>query len=142
MITITKWIKREDAIGAVKTEPLMPGSFFENDNDPKCRVCAVGAVMRKVSFEKSIKDIYFKRGTAYDLGFIARDQVCIGRSTGDRKNKMHALKYKHYLSALSIHFEDKCKMLCFTLEGKKIRASCVSFIKRHFPKRFKVTVKV
>jgi len=135
MKTVTKVIKRKVVIEALRKEPLVTGCFWENlghkaTNGVKagCNVCAVGAVLRRASFEKE---------------FLGRDQGEIGlAATLDRcqdEDISKLLKNKNYLGALSCYFEDLIPV--FNSVKNKDREKCIKFVKKNFPKQFKLTIK-
>ena len=136
---VTKWITRRMVLKALRTEPLAHGRFWHEDNQnlslavkPSCRVCAVGAVLRQASFEKS---------------FLDYPQMNIGQeATRDKfvSGDINALlKEKNYLGALSSYFENFDTRNGFYKDATKVtRKKCISFVKRKFPSKFRLTISV
>lgn len=124
---MTKIIKRSVVIKALKTENLVRGWFFKSSENkaevyPKdCKVCAVGAILRHVSFET------WARKNNVDLGDLGVDATN-GQYAED--NYKELLEYKNYLGALSNYFE-----------LGRTRKQCIDFVKRYFPKSFKLTIR-
>ncbi len=130
----TKWIKKEDVISALKTEKLERGNWFTSD-EPGCKVCAVGAVLRKTSFEKWAHKINFplsQLGWASVTGKNLIRPRCNG--TFEFETKEH-LANKNYLAALSNYFESDNYF-----ESNKNKRQCIAFVKKNFPARFKLTI--
>lgn len=50
-------LTKKQCIEAVMTEPLMTGRYFEDKNDPNCRVCAMGAILRKAGISNGISSL-------------------------------------------------------------------------------------
>lgn len=114
-------ITRKDVIKAIKKESLKRGDFvhdyykdqfgnWKEKNDPNCKVCAVGAVLRNKGY--SNKQIN-----------VTVDNFA-GDWTGDWRTE---LQCENYLAALSSRFEQSGG-------GKKL----VEWVKKHMPKQFKV----
>lgn len=123
---MTKIITKKLIIKALQTEKLRHGDFFRSDK-PNCTVCAVGAVLRHVSFESWVRNKLGRSVCASAIGDIATQNCAILHSSMD----VHTLvQNKNYLGALSCYFED----------GHTKRA-CIAFVKKYFPKSFKCTIK-
>lgn len=129
---MTKTITKAGVIKALKTEKLKRRAYFHGvssyDTPPPegCAVCAVGAVLRHMSFEAWARKHKFNMS---DLGNQATH--CQG---GDPrpffKDKIAAaLQDKKYLSALSMFFE-----------SGKTREKCIRFVRDKFPARLKVRI--
>jgi len=124
-----KSITKSQAIKAIKTEKNLSynGDWFEENLDyykKDCNVCAVGAILRNMSFEKWARKISFD---LQELGWVAVG----GREAGVASMeyiKDH-LKSKNYLAALSCYFE-----------SGKTRTQCVNFIKKNFPAKLTLTI--
>lgn len=119
----TAVITRRGVLEALKKEPLAIGSIFHDEGKPGCKVCAVGAVLRRFSFERFIRS----RVGAYRL-----NQVAMRLFSGDLVAMRYAnieieryLDHKEYLPALSVYFE----------QGRT-RAQCLRFVRKNFPVRF------
>ena len=134
----TKIIKKSDVIVALKTERLKRGHWFTptyelNKGEPckkNCRVCAVGAVLRKVSFEQ------WARNKSLSLNLLGEKAVRFNKnsqysfnSTSTITDVEDALKDKNYLGALSAYFE----------QGH-IKKQCIECVKKKFPKKFKLSI--
>ena len=52
-----KTITKEKVIEALEKENLRRNQFFHGHRKPGCAVCAVGAVLRKMSFEEWVRKI-------------------------------------------------------------------------------------
>lgn len=118
-----KSISKKDVIKALKTENLKRGRFFRNPEQRDCAVCAVGAVLRHMSFETWTLSAANTRGISlWGLG----EQACRGRCTSGQA--MTSAQYKemiaggNYLGALSVYFE-----------AGNTRKRCIEFVKRYFP---------
>ena len=137
--TMTKEITKQQVLEALWNEPLEGGQFFATD-EPNCKVCAVGAVLRVVSFETWFK----KMDIRFTVSRIVGDMVCpSGYSyVGDWR---YALNHKDYLSALSMKFEK----LLMSADGygtqnvtPRRRQIMIDFVERYFPNSFMVTLTV
>ena len=135
--TMTKEITKQQVLKALRNEPLEGGQFFANDK-PNCNVCAVGAVLREVSFETWFK----KMDIRFTVSRVVGDMVWLGGFShiGDWRQ---ALKDKQYLSALSIKFEK----LLTSADGygtqnvtPRRRQIMIDFVERYFPTSFTVTL--
>lgn len=131
-------ITRKEILRAIRKEPLKAGEWIHNREvvktdaegtkyldsvlDKKCKVCAVGAVLRAKGIDPDqMNDV------AWSL--LGRDNdVAEG---GDEKE---ALKDKNYLLALSIKFEKLADRLG---AGKRTREKLVEFVKENFPKNIR-----
>lgn len=118
-----KTITKKQVIEALEKEPVLEsGSWFRGRPKSGCAVCAVGAVLRKVSFEKWARRLRADLGT---LGLVATNYSF---SPSDDLNK--SLKDKNWLGTLSIYFE----------RGHS-REKCIAFVKKHFPSKFTLEIK-
>lgn len=139
-------VTRKEILKAIRTEPLKAGTWIHDrkvtlDNgsgislqtsvaDKKCKVCAVGAVLR----QKGIPDdkIFWAADSLFcDTGSSECDS-----DASDEGNPLQNVKDGHYMAALSSKFEQLSKRLG---SGKRTRETLIRFVKRHFPKQ--VTVK-
>jgi len=120
-----KSITKANVIKALKKEKLKCGWFFNSNvtinNVVDCSVCAVGAVLRHMSFEKwAIEQCLNTNG----LGYAAVENKYISEDINQ------LLKEKNYLGALSNYFED--------YHGD--RAKTIAFVKKHFPNKLTITI--
>lgn len=119
-----KIIKKNVVIEALKKEKLTTGMFFSSyymSKVPKdCKVCAVGAVLRHVSFET------WARKNSYSLNALGQ-AATQEEYTGD--NIECLIRDKNYLGALSNYFEN----------GNS-KNKCIKFVKKYFPKQFKLEI--
>jgi len=122
---VTKSITKAKIIEALKTEKLVRSDWFHQDSvdiKGKCDVCAVGAVLRKMSFEKwALRNGFSPRAVA--------DQVT-GDIVADRDEIGAYLAEGDYLSALSCYFED-------VSENPK---NLVKFVEKNFPDKLRINV--
>lgn len=121
-----KSITKENVIKALESEVLCRRYFFEKKRlltPPGCKVCAVGAVLRHMSFEK------WGRKNKLDLNHIGwaslHDADPVGQDPYD------LLKDKQYLAALSNYFEDG--------NSKK---KCIAFVEKNFPEKLIVEINI
>ena len=126
---MTKIIKRRVVIKALRTEQLTQGSFFMSEN-LGCNVCAVGAILRHVSFETWWRKQNLSFLDINDLGYAACKNELVSNKDGVKIN----LENKNYLGALSCYFEN--------LRGtpKNNKNNCIRFVKKYFPKSFELTI--
>lgn len=120
-------IKRREILKAIRTERLKAGSFIQHsygEYTDKCKVCAVGAVLRQKGIDNN------------DIDTVAYWATGDGDVTEHGNFKM-ALAEKNYLSALSIKFEQLAlKYGC----GVRTRNKLCNFVKKNFPKQIKVNL--
>jgi len=143
---VTKIIKRRTVIRALKTEPLIHGLWWgeketdkskydygrfigANEIKPNCPVCAVGAVLRAASFEKAF--------LSYDPCNVANSAIKEVDGAGDCWEEL--LEEKNYLGALTNYFESFIERADGTAR-ESTRRKCVEFVKKNFPKQFKLTI--
>jgi len=115
-----KSITKTEVIKALQKEPLQRGSYFYGDKKSVCKVCAVGAVLRAMSFEKWARKVNTEPGL---LGNIATNYAAKGYNPKD------LLDYKNYLGALSCYFE-----------AGNSKAECITFVKKYFPSKLTLTI--
>ena len=144
MKTITKTIKRGVVIKAIRKEHLQTTVWIDIDAGVgvlECPVCAVGAVLRKVSFVKALVDDNKGRWANQIIGRslltncnVNADEIASSSST---KQINSLLKRGLYLQALSGRFEtwfnDK-------LPTAKRRERLVEWVKHNFPREFEFTL--
>lgn len=119
-----KSISKFEVIKALVNEPkLRRGYWFkpsEKDGNiirKNCAVCAVGSILRAISFEKWGR----KRNiNLNDLGSCIIDTTNVSGDSFD--NIPEHLENKNYLAALSCYFE-----------SGKSRLKCVEFVIKEFP---------
>ncbi len=118
-----KSITKAQVIIALKKEPLTRGSFFGaiKTTKKKCDVCAVGAILRYISFETWAHDNGYERDR---LGYIITNKEATSQDT------KRLIKEKNYLGALSCYFEDN-----------HTKKQCIAFVKKHFPKKLTLEIK-
>jgi len=121
-----KSITKANVIKALQKEKLKRKNFFHGVSgllwDIKCSVCAVGAVLRKMSFEEWAKQQgwnQFRIGEAATKGIYS--------SNHDYKR---LIKEKNYLGALSCYFE----------KGNS-KKKCIEFVKQYFPSKLTIEIK-
>ena len=118
-----KSITKAQVIIALKKEPLTRGSFFGGikRTKKKCEVCAVGAILRYISFET----------WAHDIGYnINRVAYALTNQIATCQDPKGLIKEKNYLGALSCYFEDN-----------HTKKQCIAFVKKHFPKKLTLEIK-
>lgn len=124
-----KIIRRSVVIEALRKEPLAPDKFFHEPGDKTCRVCAVGAVLRHVSFETwAIKH----DRALQSLGRVAAGFQYIGFSPNN------LIAEGNYLGALSCYFEGMMQKRFLVTD--KIRKRLVKFVEKNFPESFYLTI--
>lgn len=125
------WITREQVIEAIKTETLKRGKWValifditgtRTDNNPNCSVCAVGAVLRHKGFD----NIRIDR---------LAPEVCFSGEFTRNASSINAKRQKDWLGLLSIKFENLCAEYKSQLLIKK---KLISYVKQHFPTKFKL----
>lgn len=117
---MTKTIKKAVVIKALKKESLVSGAYFATLGNKGCDVCAVGAVLRAVSFEK----------WAIKKGVESLGEIAVGYADPCNDDYKELLKERNWLGALSNFFEQS-----------NDRAKTIAFVKEHFPAQFKLTIK-
>ncbi len=117
-----KTITKKQVIKALKTEPLTKGSYFHSQiiKGYKCDVCAVGAVLRHMSFEKWALE---NRLSTNALGTIATKGLSIG------SNHKNLIKNGNYFGALSCYFE-----------AGHSKSKCIQYVEKNFP--LKLTLEI
>lgn len=126
---MTKTIRRKDVIVALNTENLKSGSFFRGEKG--CQVCAVGAVLRKVSFET------WARKNKLRLHSVG-EEATLGEYLSS--NPKYLIKEGNYMGALSCYFEqasDGCRY-----SDTVVLRRTIAFVKKYFPVRFELTLKL
>lgn len=126
MKKVTKTITKKQVIEALETEPLTLGNFWVYSKIvPDCSVCAVGAVLRRTSFERA-----FRGRNSMTIGELAtKNQYFEG--LGKVKS---LLKSRNWLGALSSYFEG---LSCNMLPREK---KTIAFVKKNFPAKFQLTI--
>lgn len=133
-----KSITKKQIMRALKDEPLLKRKeWFQSTSDVEgvnfsvlrynkidCAVCAVGCVLRAMSFEKWARQ---RKLSLNSLGiraiaFSPLDRV-VARSIKEN------LRRKNYLSALSRYFE-----------GGKTREQCIAFVNKNFPSKLTLVI--
>lgn len=119
-------ITRREIIRAIRTEKLIAGAFIQvrfDDvecswvKDKKCKVCAVGAVLRHKGFHNS---------SINDLGGLLTTDCGALRDSDEKESIAQCA----YMSALSIKFEKLAKRHgC----GAKTKELLIKFVKTNFP---------
>ena len=96
-------VTKDQVFDALATEPLQPGQFFRNnlDEEPQwetCKVCAVGAIMRKAGvFSDSVNEIQTE---------LLANMGCASDSCDpDDPFLSNTLSSQEFLAELSQHFE-------------------------------------
>jgi len=115
-----KSITKTNVIKALNKEDLVRGNFFQREST-KCAVCAVGAVLRHMSFEKWAIKLINRQG---NIGDVATKNVYVNGSI------RYLIKEKNYLGALSCYFE----------QGHT-KKTCIKFVKRYFPKKLTIEIR-
>jgi len=127
---MVKIITKKQIIKALQKEPtLKRGWWFGPDPrkpKAKCSVCAVGCILRTMSFETWARENSYSPN---QLGTIATKHVSCGSIGSWEKRELKYLSTHNYLAALSVHFES----------GHK-RNQCIKFVERNFPDRLAVTI--
>lgn len=128
-----KTISKFDIVKALVNEPkLEKGYWFtptlstknKLGQQPKrnCAVCAVGSILRAMSFEK------WARKNKCDLNNVATAAVkSEDISSSDKSQIPRHLQEKNYLAALSCYFE-----------SGKSRLECIKFVVNKFPKELTI----
>jgi len=137
---------RKEIITAIETEPLKSGVWIRlaDPNKPtkfaakaKCKVCALGGVLRRRFNRCSLN---FIDDLASDLGYIAGLSIY---------NWEIPLAQKKYLQALSGKFELLCQEYnkddhdynhLDVPEGHSVRSDLIVWIKKNFPRSFTIDV--
>lgn len=133
-ITITK----ANVIQALAEEPLSPGYFAhiygtEPVDHNTCKVCAVGAVLRRANVK-----------TINSSGFRATGDNCyLSPSSLDAGIAEDMARDGSYMAALSCLFEGECERRWIGT-GKDapndVREICIDFVTRHFPEMLEIDV--
>ena len=124
-----KTIKKVDVVEALLREKtLIQNQWFnsKSTNKPRkgCEVCAVGAILRAMSFEKWAIKNKIRLNT---MGKVAVKSIAITEFDAIYDH----LEKENYLAALSCYFES----------GHSKRG-CIKFVKDHFPDVLTVTVNI
>ena len=115
-ITITK----KQIIEAINNEPLSNGLFVPFIPNPKCTVCAVGAVLRTAGLHNQ---------AIHDIG----DRLIGTGDCGTDSDYRKYLAKKKYMLALSSKFET----LAYQNEDMGfVRTKLTAFVNRNFPAKF------
>lgn len=128
----TKSITKEKIIEALREEPLLRRGFWfgiKTKSAKSCSVCAVGSILRKMSFEKWAAE---NNISGPELGDSVVNLWELEGSVGSKARKVDIedhIQNENYLAALSGYFENG-----------HTRKQCIEFVKKHFPKRLTVTV--
>lgn len=134
-----KWITKKKILEAIKNEPLMNWEFVKRDGekvvaDKNCPVCAVGAILRKASFNN--REIFHFGMRMVEYGSV-NDYFC-----GDRETQNiyveNLLSKQKYLHALSVTFEAQANR---TGIGPRTRGLMATFVEKSFPYRIKLDPK-
>lgn len=134
-----KSITKANCIKALKKEKLKRESFFhctyvdsggEVAYLPTCTVCAVGAILRHMSFEKWARE---RNISLPSIGYAAVGYLCSpgdyhGINTAEETRGL--IKEKEYLAALSVYFE-----------SGKSKKQCIEFVRKNFPAILTVEIK-
>ena len=127
---MTKTITKKQIIEALQTEPILKrGFWFEPDfygHKIKCSVCAVGCILRAMSFETWARENGYLLN---ELGSVVTKHVNCGDIGLWKRRKSEYLETNNYLAALSVHFESGY--------GRK---QCIKFVEQNFPDRLSITV--
>lgn len=120
-------ITQQDILKAIKKEKLKGGSFIHRNKrdkvDAKCKVCAVGAVLRQKEIEnENILDV--------------ASNICSSNVSSGGYLEWY-LEDRDYLSALSIKFE---RLYKWYGGGQKTKTLLTKFVKESFPKSFSVKI--
>lgn len=123
-------IARKDVLKAIRTEKLRAGSFISGRiradgklvEDSRCKVCAVGAVLRQAGIPSE------------DIDNQAYNVLTLESDWDDNGDEFKQLKDGNYLAALSVKFEK----LAAKNGGvdPKTKSSLRNFVRRYFPKQF------
>jgi len=136
---ITKTTTKDEILEALDTENLRPGAWFRHrrrgySNFDDCAVCALGAILRKVSFTK-IKEIY-PPDVAWALvqKNLPRPVIAAG---GDIDYIFDvSIANGNYPNALSNVFEG----LCLKEDDIEMaRLGCMLFVEGYFPEVLEMT---
>ena len=127
-------IEKRTVIKALREEPLESGSFFDKNNVKNCKVCAVGAVVRK-SLKGKINGLTRNTLVSYCETITNEEYI--------NEDVEYLLAKRNYLGALSTFFEweagsdddSDCSGPNITPE---LRETLVEFVRKNFPTRFKV----
>ncbi len=121
-------ITKKEIIETIKKEHLTNEQFIyvqDSDKASECRVCAVGAILRK-----KLNNISDSNTLAIEISDLMNNGVC--SHDGDLEVELYK---KRYLNALSVKFE-KLSMKYKT--QKTIKKHLIDFIELNFPSKFKV----
>lgn len=88
-------ITRDDVVTAIASETLIPNEWVEQEGNPGCRVCAVGAVLRRAGLANG--EIKRLAPEATNRAFAASQHLNAVIGDGN------------WLGALSIQFERLCE---------------------------------
>lgn len=116
-------ISKRKIILALMKEPLTRNNFFEERDNPKCKVCAVGAVLRAVNVEQY--EMFGHRVTKGRNASVPKPHL--SKVIGE------LLKDKNYLGALSMYHETKSADK--TVLGVKHRMKLANFVLKNFPSK-------
>jgi len=123
-------IDKATIIKALETEPLCHGHWIRSIkgggtrgdrtpiNDPSCRVCAVGSILRQV----------MKGTTPSERLSLTAWKLC-PTAIGSQGMVKLLLEQQNYLDALSCYFES----MEHKVSLKKSRPKLVDFVNKHFP---------
>jgi hypothetical protein len=125
-------ITRGQVLKAIKKEKLRPGQWVWDHVDPKCEVCAVGAVLRNAGMAPT--DIDWSAPRICQYKFVQGDGSIPAQ-----------LRRGNYLGALSMKFERLCEMTpmggrdlwgCVTDEHieTKIKPKLEEWVRDHLPR--------
>ena len=140
-ITLTK----SEIQQALATENLIAGRFFVVNNSntvtEDCRVCAVGAALKK-HFKNTLTT------TAIEAALNIVDDLCLSSTSNVEVFKADinsALRAKNYLGALSMYHESLCELASAIYPFNSDYASSdehrfylIDFVEAHFPKVIKI----
>ena len=122
-------ITRREILKAIRTEKLVGGEGVIEARydlihsreivDEKCRVCAVGAVLRQKGID------------SYSMSHRFNEVVGYGVNSSDTGDLDQAFKNKNYMCALSIKFEQLAKSKGV---GPKTKEKLCGWVKANFPK--------
>lgn len=143
---IKKVITKKTVIEALRKEPLMAGAWFDNETSPMdCNVCAVGAVLRRVSAVRAIMKLQDDEGmigTYCDINEFVAGKLFPNhtRLSSDARpvDIARYLKKKNYLAALSAKFESLVVNNSDGIPNDCQRQSLVDFVTINFPEKFTI----
>ena len=127
-----KTITKKQVIEALSTESISQRDIFSS-NKANCSVCAVGAVLRKVSFEKWLRKYKLRKYSTIRIIsiFNFRTMTCYNPDTVN-----FLLKEKRYLEALSCRFER------ITVVNSYSIAKLIKWVDDNFPTKFVLESKI